>query len=592
MNTLSGLLFAAFAALNPSDQALYDAVYAPKVTGLPPQTVLRDMCVMDDGEIRHYGAEKIGGSVRRVYASSLDRGLTWKTLIASEDDPGAMVKSPWSGEWITISHKPKMRLIRSKTGPGGHDAVCQDLPFTFGYPRQPIALKHRKRWICPVSEVTNSLDSAFASYRAVTLLSDDDGRTWRRTEPSKGLFIPPGAVPPDRSARWANGPCEPSVAELRDGTLWMVTRTSVGNHYKYVSKDGGETWEGPEKMAVFHSVNTMPLLMALSDGRLLMIWNNTQPLPQPYLSEYPESRGKIGMGAKFVTNRDALHAAVSDDNGRTWKGFREILLNPIRNDADFRETGREEPLENDKSVHQPQAVELPGGKILVAVGQNRRAQRFLVFDLRWLYERERFDDFRYGLGGLSNHLYVKGLMGNYRGWSGHCAFNRIPGAVLTREPDSSENTAREALQICRVRDRRLYSDKQGVTWNFPALRKGRLEVECRIEGEGFRLTLADRWFNPCDELAGAYSPFTVAVTPRNFGRGEWKKLVVTWDFDAKEHHEIIASVDGVEIAHEWLDKYLMPLIPEAGVSYLHIITLAEDDDQKGAYFRSFSVKGT
>lgn len=582
-------VLAAFAALSPSDQAQYDAIRAPRVTGVPPSLALRNLCMLDDGEIRHYGQAVIGGRIRRVYVSSRDRGLSWKTVLASADDPGAMVKSPWSGEWLTITPYPKMRLVRSKTGPGGHDAVTVDLPFTPGYPRQPLALKHRRRWVCAVSEVTNSQDCAFASYRAVTLLSDDDGKTWRRTEPAQGIRFEGRPIPPDRSMRWVNGPCEPSVAELADGTLWMVTRTTIG-HYKYVSRDGGETWAGPVRMEGFHSSNTMPLLLALSDGRLLMIWNNTHPLPQPYLSDYPESRGRIGMGALAATNRDVLHAAVSDDQGRTWKGFRELLLNEIRNDSDFREVGFDEIRENDKSVHQAQAIELPGGKVLVSAGQNPQARKLFLFDLGWLYETKRSEDFRTGFGAVSTHLYVKGLVGNFRGWSGHCAYNRVPGALLTREPDSGSEAVREALQICRIRDPRLVCDRQGAVWNFPALRKGRLEVECRIEGEGFRLTLADRWFNPCDELAGAYSPFEVAVTPQNFGRGRWRTLVVVWDFDAPEHHEVVASIDGEEIAHAWLDKWYACRIPPAGVSYLHLITLADGEDAKGSYFRSFSVK--
>ena len=121
--------FAAFAALSTSDQTIYDAIRAPRVTGVPPSIALRNMCVLDDGEIRHYGHAVISGRIRRVYASSRDCGLSWKTVLAEKDDPGAMVKSPWSGEWLTIEGMPKVRLVRSKTGPGGRDAVGTDLPY-------------------------------------------------------------------------------------------------------------------------------------------------------------------------------------------------------------------------------------------------------------------------------------------------------------------------------------------------------------------------------------------------------------------------------------------------------------------------------
>jgi hypothetical protein len=58
-----------------------------------------------------------------------------------------------------------------------------------------------------------------------------------------------------------------------------------------------------------------------------------------------------GRSEDFFTNRDVIHAAISADDGRTWRGFRELYLNDRRNDADFRTTGgNAESL--DKSIHQ------------------------------------------------------------------------------------------------------------------------------------------------------------------------------------------------------------------------------------------------
>ena len=44
-------------------------VFAPEVTGVPPTYAHREMCRLDDGEIRHYGQVMRGGKVCRVYAS-------------------------------------------------------------------------------------------------------------------------------------------------------------------------------------------------------------------------------------------------------------------------------------------------------------------------------------------------------------------------------------------------------------------------------------------------------------------------------------------------------------------------------------------
>ena len=53
-------------------------VFAPEVTGVPPTFAHREMCRMNDGEIRHYGQVMRGGKVCRVYAASRDEGLSWR----------------------------------------------------------------------------------------------------------------------------------------------------------------------------------------------------------------------------------------------------------------------------------------------------------------------------------------------------------------------------------------------------------------------------------------------------------------------------------------------------------------------------------
>ena len=162
----------------------------------------------------------------------------------------------------------------------------------------------------------------------------------------------------------------------------------------------------------------------------------------------------------------------------TWKGFRELALCGARNSADFRQLGNAPDQEHDKSVHQTQLLELDCGKVLLSLGQNVAVRRMIVFDPDWLLETERHDDFRNGFAGLSNHLYVRSMAGGNRGWAGHCAFNRVPGALLVRDPESTRETRRELLQLCRVRDLRLVSDRQGIVWNFPAAMPGSSSLTC------------------------------------------------------------------------------------------------------------------
>ena len=58
-------------------------------------------------------------------------------------------------------------------------------------------------------------------------------------------------------------------------------------------------------------------------------------------------------------------------------------LNMIRNAPDFRVNGGNLS-SADKSVHQFQAIELPGGKILVEYGQHEASRRIVIFDADWL----------------------------------------------------------------------------------------------------------------------------------------------------------------------------------------------------------------
>lgn len=575
-----------------SDPFLSD-IFAPTVVAVPPADAVFDLCRTADGEIRHYGWRMLGGAKRRVYIASRDEGLSWKTFLASDGEAGAMEKSPESGDWIGFEKGPtdsgeglaSLYLLRSKTGPGDPAPLRERLPWNGHFARQFIHLQSRNRWVAALSDTRCENGSG---YRAAVALSDDDGRTWRRVQ------IPPARdvkrlLPGDRRPRWFCDGCEPTIAELADGTLLMAVRTSGPHHAFFTSRDGGETWDGGDGDPAFWATNTMPYFFRLSDGRLLFFWNNTTPLPTRDPAETPELGDDelSGQWESVFTNRDALHTAISDDDGRTWRGFREIALCDIRNASDFRELGNDPAQELDKSVHQTQALELSGGKVLLAYGQNRVARRLAIFDPDWLLETSREDDFRTGLGGLSNHLYVRSLSGGWRRWAGHCAWNRMPGATLVRDPDTdapppgSERSVREVLQLARVHDPRLVSERQGVVWNFPAAQHGIVTVECRIVGAGFRMTLSDHWINPCDETAAGQSPFSRAISRADLPDDGWHALLVEWDEDAGT---VDLRIDGRLSA-----SGILAARPRFGLSYLHLQTLAESADPEGTYIRRLTA---
>ena len=223
----------------------------------------------------------------------------------------------------------------------------------------------------------------------------------------------------------------------------------------------------------------------------------------------------------------------------------------------------------DKSVHQFEAVELPFGKVLLSYGQHPLSRGMVIFDPAWLYEKERKEDFRNGLANVSTHVYVKSLSGGYKGFSGHCAWNRTHGAMLVNDPDGMFE---EALQISRIRDPRLFSEIQGVVWNFPASFKGHVKVLFRIKGSGIRVSLTDRWFNPIDTTIADDAQITVTLTKElKLNENEWSELKISWDarkmqYTAMVNDKVISSgASGTNAP---------------GLSYLHIQSLAVEPDSR------------
>lgn len=578
-------------------------VFAPEVVGVPPTNAIHELMMLPDGEIRHYGFEGSfkRGDVVRVYHSSPDHGFSWIKNYDIPFSPGATVRSPWSGDYLTILcsggepcleefhgiheriKEPGLYVHRSSEGPDGPFVSSRigDLFLRMITPRQPLALKQRKRWIMPAHAALSP--ETIHAQQPLVYLSDDDGMTWQT------VALP--ALPrkpfgwPHKGARWHNCGDEPTIAELSDGRLYMLIRTSDDQYWESYSHDAGETWTeaAPSR---FHGTITTPLLFGLSDGRLLAFFNNTSPLPELDHATQLElgDDERVGIWEDLFTNRDAIHAAISDDDGRTWQGFRELHLNERRNDIDFRSRGGSDH-SKDKSVHQSQAVELPHGKVLLAFGQHPECRRLIIFDPSWLLESERHDDFRLGLQGWSVHSYLKGIAGGYRGVTGHCSLNRRPGPALVPHPDGRPS---EVLRVARHDDDRLMEEREGAVWNFPAGRRGVLRLRLRLpKGSlGVKISLMDRWFNPTDIVAGHFAQFVVEIGADGLVNGHsdirydcWHELTVSWDLqDSSGNH---LTIDGGIRRPLNLGKP-----SRNGVSYVHIQSTATRADPAGILIES------
>ncbi len=589
-------------------KSTFEKIREPQIVGNPGTPAHIDLVKLDSGEIRHYGIhifEHENGSkeFEFVMKQSFDYGLSWEETPIHTDHPGPSIKSPWSGDFLVLrtvvlpTYKalsispsriyPAVQNItengiwcfRSANGPDGpfeKTRIREDLPHI---QRLPLPLKQKKRWIVPGEEWIGKIQ------HPVVLFSDDDGFSWKK------LVLPP--VPrmekiewPHKGMRWSQCGCEPVIAELPDGRLQMLVRTSADFHYQSFSDDCGETWSAMER-SPFYSVATMPNLVTLSDGRLLAVWNNTTPLAEFDQRTFPDCTDDLvkGIWEDVFTNRDALHAAISEDCGRTWIGFREIALNPLRNAVDFRTAGGYYAL-HDKSVHQNQVLELPDNKVLVSYGQHPVCQALMIFDLDFLYADGCREDFRSGLEAWSVHQYFKGHIGGFR-WAGHCAWNRRAGARLMPSPD---NSPRESLLIGCHPDPDLYSSLEGAVWNFPAAADGEISLDMTLRSgtKGLQIALCDRWINPSDPLAGYYAGFVLRIDGDGrigekpaFAPGQTGTLHLTFSLQEKKL--------------VWKAPLGSASVPLTGkitgqLSYLHLQSLSEDADYAGVMIDFVEMK--
>ena len=141
-------------------------------------------------------------------------------------------------------------------------------------------------------------------FRTSVHLSDDNGRTWRR---SRTLLSAP-----------KRGAMEPGLVELKDGRVMQIIRTQTGFIWRSFSSDGGETWTDASPWDI-ESPESPATLAVIPGGDWLLVWN-----PKVVWSN-PE---KTVLGANHGGARTPLASMVSADEGRTWSGPRNLEGNP------------------------------------------------------------------------------------------------------------------------------------------------------------------------------------------------------------------------------------------------------------------------
>lgn len=555
-------------------------IYEPKVVAIPPVDACCSMCVTPEGEIRIYGSENNHNDWlnfgEAIYISSTDAGLTWKThKYVKGKTMGSAGYNKNTGRYISVTPTPYRSDLHRESG---SYVIINDEGFNstnnryikisderFEFLKQPQYFESCNRWIA-----VTQLSKDFRT-RVVVCTSDDDGETWN-------VNILENSAPKyeggefDKGVRWQNYSCEPTICELSNGDLLMHIRTAQNYHYMHISTDHGTTWSEYPQPTIFNGTNTMPVLYKLSDGRILFFWCNTELLPEIDQKNYylPLNQYELtGISEDVFTNRDANHLAISEDDGKTWTGFREVFLSPIRYNADFRRTG--EDFCGDKSVHQGQIIELPFNKIMIHFGQHEASTRVVILDVNWLYETSREENLRYGLKNLTTQMYLNSVLGGYKGFVGHCAYNRTNGAYMAPDPD---NNFDEALHIVYSDDERLPYKKQGVVWNFPSSESGEVFVKLRVIKNGVRISLLDHWLNAFDETVKDKAHATFTITEADAPNDKWTDIKIKY-----------SKGEAKVFANDVLIKKITVKDMTHGLSYLHIQTLAIDRDFEGTYIK-------
>jgi hypothetical protein len=350
--------------------------------------------------------------------------------------------------------------------------------------------------------------------------SDDDGKSWNQSEIE--LKIPASHI-------GADGIIEPISLELNDGRVWLLLRTQLGRFFESFSPDGA-VWSKPTPTSILAS-DSPPSLTRLKTGAIVMIWNNCQ-------------RFAYAEGGRHV-----LHGAISDDDGHTWQGYREVARNPLIDEPP--------PPNGDHGVAYTLPVLTSDGEIITPLSVGGTGGMWLLrLDPQWLRETSRRTDFSAADSGWSSF--------------------GTKGVSIEVDP---EPPGEKVLKICKPQ-----SDwPSAAVWNFPNATDGHLQVRLKLN-QGFagaRIGLTDHFsvpFDPEDEYHNLYnlhidSGGMIAGSPISVG--EWHEVDFDW-------HQ---STQACEICNVLLDGKSVARIPAArqskGVNYIRVVSTAPEVDAAG-----------
>jgi hypothetical protein len=356
----------------------------------------------------------------------------------------------------------------------------------------------------------------FGQYSVTSIYSDDDGGTWHTSPDVLSVQTP------DLSTYGAD---EPQVIQLKDGRVWMLLRTERGRFYESFSPDGAH-WSVAKPSKLISSDSPAGLLR-LKDGSLLLFSNACLRYPYAY-------------GARYV-----LHGAISNDEGRTWRGFRELLRDPHRN----------QPIDFDKAGDYGWAYTFPtltaqGDVLFTNWVEEGNVRTFTLFNPSWLDATHQETDFSNGIDDWT--VFGSKGVDVETGPSGN------DHVLAVRKADPTWPAA--------------------AVWNFPVGATGTLKLSVMLK-PGFRganLGLTDHYSVPWDDEDIFYNVFNLPIAPDGeimpgvkLAAGQWHELDLAWDVNGRK---CTISVDGKRAGS--IDDSRR----SAGINYLRLHTTSDEPD--------------
>ncbi|MBM3235430.1 exo-alpha-sialidase [Candidatus Poribacteria bacterium] len=375
-------------------------------------------------------------------------------------------------------------------------------------------------------------------FNCTLVYSDDGGDTWHLA-PADLKVATPDIVS-------AYGAVEPVVLELKAGRVWMLIRTQLGRFYESFSEDG-IVWSNPQPTRLLSS-DSPAGLVRLVDGRIVLLWNNCLRFPYAY-------------GGRHV-----LHAAISEDEGRTWRGVREVARDPLRDEPP--------PPTGDHGTAYPFPTLAKEGKVIFTTGQGPGRNFCVLLGPDWLYETHQKDDFSAGIENWS-------IFGT-------------KGVEVVPHPE------KENAQVMRIR--KTTADwPAAAVWNFPSGVKGRLRLRLLLnpspfdkggkgDFNGALVGITDHFSVPFDQEDIFYNLFNLQIghflaLPRQQGgssgqiaegikltTGHWYTIELNWDCIKRK---CTVSLDGRQVL-------VLPQLRDTdGACYLRLRSTSEQTDDAG-----------